>query len=370
MSTGSQRALPDDAVLMHIGPHKTGTTAIQTALFEARNKLARQGVIWPARSRHPRPAFLAAIGTTGLRGERYDPDPQAWAEMCARSDDPRRRSVISSEIFANASDAAIQSVVSDLGTTRVHVVVTLRPLARILASQWQQLLHSRVETPYLEWLEEVLRSPDGKQSRRFWRRHAHDQLVQRWVDATSPDRVVAVVSDPAKPAALMHAFENLLDLKPRTLRVPQQANRSLTCGEAEVLRLVNIEASRIGWSDKYYAANVRLSLCERFNNRPVGTDDVPIRTPGWALDLANRRQASIIEGIRASGVQVIGNLDDLAVPVLADSEEPQDALLAATRLITGMALRDAPVSGLESASTRTLLRISAARMSRSLKFIK
>ena len=33
--------LPDRAVLVHIGPYKTGTTAIQTSLHEHRGELLR-----------------------------------------------------------------------------------------------------------------------------------------------------------------------------------------------------------------------------------------------------------------------------------------------------------------------------------------
>jgi hypothetical protein len=36
------------------------------------------------------------------------------------------------------------------------VVVTLRPLARILPSQWQQYLQNGYCMPYLEWLDGIL----------------------------------------------------------------------------------------------------------------------------------------------------------------------------------------------------------------------
>ena len=39
--------------LLHIGPHKTGTTAVQGALHLARERLAAEGVVYPGRGRQP-----------------------------------------------------------------------------------------------------------------------------------------------------------------------------------------------------------------------------------------------------------------------------------------------------------------------------
>ena len=51
--------------LVHIGPHKTGTTAIQGALHLARERLAAQGVVYPGRGRQPLWPVLAVTGQPG-----------------------------------------------------------------------------------------------------------------------------------------------------------------------------------------------------------------------------------------------------------------------------------------------------------------
>ena len=43
----SSAAIPERALLLHIGPHKTGTTAIQGLLAAARDDLAAHGVTYP-----------------------------------------------------------------------------------------------------------------------------------------------------------------------------------------------------------------------------------------------------------------------------------------------------------------------------------
>ena len=89
-----------------------------------------------------------------------------------------QRVVISSEFFADGDDEAARRVVTDLGGPRVHVVVTLRPLAKVMPSQWQQYLQNGLRTPYLEWLDGMLRQPPYDQpTPTFWQRHRHDRLI-------------------------------------------------------------------------------------------------------------------------------------------------------------------------------------------------
>ena len=133
--------------LLHIGPHKTGTTAIQGALHLARERLAAEGVVYPGRGRQPLWPILAVTGQPALRGGPR-PEISYWdnlvREIRAAGD---QRVVLSSEFFAEADDATARRVIADLGGARVHVVVTLRSLTRILPSQWQQYLQNGFPFP-------------------------------------------------------------------------------------------------------------------------------------------------------------------------------------------------------------------------------
>ncbi|MFJ9349847.1 hypothetical protein [Streptomyces sp. NPDC101237] len=95
-----------------------------------------------------------------------------------------RTSVISSEFVADAADdETVARIVEQLGGDRVHGLVTLRPLARIASSQWQQYVRNGLRTGYEEWLHHMLRqAPYEKPTLSFWRRHRHrhDRLVERW----------------------------------------------------------------------------------------------------------------------------------------------------------------------------------------------
>src|SRR5258707_11168130 len=120
--------------LRHMGRHKTGTSSIQGALYLARERLAAQGVFSPGQGRTILWPILAVTGQPPLLGE---PTPKIsyWenltSQIAATGD---QRVVLSSEFFCQADDATVRRVVTDLGGDRVHVVVTLRPLTRILPS--------------------------------------------------------------------------------------------------------------------------------------------------------------------------------------------------------------------------------------------
>ena len=66
--------------LLHIGPHKTGSTAVQGAFHLARERLAAQGVVYPGRGKQPLWPILAVTGQPALRGE-PSPEMAYWDRL-------------------------------------------------------------------------------------------------------------------------------------------------------------------------------------------------------------------------------------------------------------------------------------------------
>lgn len=308
---------PDDltlepgARLLHIGPHKTGTTAIQGAFHLARERLAEHGVVYAGADRQPMRATLAVTGRPAMLGESR-PDMAYWDRLVRDIGEAGdQRVVISSEFFADADDAAARRVVADLGGPRVHVVVTLRPLARIMPSQWQQFLQNGLCTPYLEYLDKVLRQPD--QTPRFWQRHRHDKLVARWVAVAGAPNVTAIVVDGSDRLALLRTFESLLGL-PAGFLVPEDdvVNRSLTLAEAEVVRQLDEEFKRREWPGTSYARFLRYGAVKQMKSRQPLPGEPGIVTPAWALERMAEISAEMTRNIAALGVRVIGDISVLS----------------------------------------------------------
>jgi hypothetical protein len=299
--------------LLHIGPHKTGTTAIQGALHLARERLAAEGVVYPGRGRQPLWPILAVTGQPALLGGPR-PEVSYWdnlvREIRAAGD---QRVVLSSEFFAEADDATARRVIGDLGGARVHVVVTLRSLTRILPSQWQQYLQNGFHFRYLEWLEGILSDPPHTPTPGFWRRHRHDALVTRWAAENGPENLTVIVLDESDRLMLLRVFESMLGL-PSGFLVPEEtaANRSLTAAETELVRMLNEEFSRRDWPHRNYARFMRYGAVEQMKTaRQPSPDEPRIATPAWALARAAEISAEMAARIEALGVNIVGDLSSL-----------------------------------------------------------
>jgi hypothetical protein len=304
--------LPEKSVLLHIGPHKTGTSALQSAFHLEREKHAEHGIHYAGKAFQP---YLAARAFTGVAGPPGDPEPTpahraALIDEVAKSE--AKYVVVSSERFADADDAAARDVVSSLGGDRVYVAVTLRPLTKILPSHWQQGVRQGMRQSYRSWLKAALTDPiEVSSATTFWRRHAHDRLVERWAEAAGADKVIVVMGDDANRRAILDAFESLLGIPAGELAPPQGeiVNRSLTLPEIEVIRRINQQFHQREWTGPLYRSAVRFGAVPAIRDRDPGSEEPAIWTPEWAVDRASELGTAAAKRIAASGVHVIGNLD-------------------------------------------------------------
>jgi hypothetical protein len=372
--------LPPGTRLLHIGPHKTGTTAIQGALFAAKDRLTECGVEFPAHTRHPMEAALAASARPAMMGDAV-PTDRHWRRLLDQvAATGGRTSVISSEFFADArGDATIARIVEQLGGAgvppldrgrerdRVHVLVTLRPLVRIMPSQWQQYVQNGLRMGYADWLEHMLRRPPyEKPNPSFWHRHRHDRLVERWARAVGPGRVTVVAVDDRDRGGLLRTFEALLGLPENLLRpVPDTANRSLTLAETEMLRNLNVEFRGNGLPDELYSRLVRGGAVLHMKNAcPPAPGDVKIVTPRWAVERAAEIGAASAERIAALGVRILG--DPALLSAVPEQPEPGPAEPRLAPEVAAQALYGALAAAAGQASVRSVHQTSSRELVRVL----
>jgi len=346
MDTDTSTVLPERTCLLHIGPFKTGTTTLQAAFHQNRESLARQGVHYAGKTEHPMVAAMAAAKGRHLPTA----SPKAlerWTELVAEVHETgAARSVISSEFLCEAEDDRIRAILDDLGPERTHVVITVRPLVKILASQWQQYLQNQKVHSYSEWLDAILNTPDQTAvTPSFWRRHRHDRLVRRWADIAGVENLTVVAVDERDKGMLLRSFEDLLALEEGTL-TPRElsANRSLTYAEAELLRAFNIRFDALGWSSADYTHFVRFGAARHLQQRPVGPEEERVLTPQWAADRAVAIASEMADNIAQVGVRVVGDLGSLREPIgessIGVNAEPAGVPLAiASRFSAGLATR-------------------------------
>ncbi|MFT4123687.1 MAG: hypothetical protein QM635_07645 [Microbacteriaceae bacterium] len=317
--------LPERARLLHIGPPKTGTTALQTAASSQRPLLLEHGVRYPGYGVNHRSAVAAFLGRRrGWHAPDAPPPPprlKPWYNLTNEIEAERERRLwFGHEYAAGATDEQAARMAQALGP-RLHVVVTLRGFASMLPSIWQEYLKEGRYGDFDEWLGDVLAVPRRPEYfERFHIRHDHGALVQRWVAAAGADRVTVVVLDRDDPDLLFSSFERMLGLPAGLLDRHAgdglSVNRGMSLPEIELVRRLNIALAGerdLDWLK--YEDFVALGAIARLLLREVGDREPRFLLPDWAARRAAEEAAGYQRAIRASGARVVGDLDRLTDPV-------------------------------------------------------
>lgn len=239
---GRSEPLADGTRVLHIGPPKTATTSVQAAMHAARAELAEYGIAYAGRTRHSR-APATAIARPDLGVEFTPAALKKWTQLSAEvRESTARITVLSSEGLSYANVERARRIVDDIGGS-AHVVITMRPLARMIPSIWQQ----RVRRGSAQTLDDYVagifdRDADGRFTNDyFWGRYGLDQLITTWAQIVGEENVTVVILDPRNHDLAYHAFEDLLGVPRATLKHEGLANESFPFAELEVIREFNAQ---------------------------------------------------------------------------------------------------------------------------------
>lgn len=323
-------------VFVHIGLPKTGTTYLQGVLWKNRERLAENGVLipgerrslqnqaaWDLLGRRPRGAELPQVAGSW---QRLVEEVRGWSGTHA---------VMSEEFLAFARPRQVRQAVQALAPRQVHVVVTVRDLARVIVGSWQQQLASGRAWTWEEYAAAVRDPERGPASAgvAFWLRQDVARVLATWEAAVPRERVHVVTVPPpgSPPELLLERFATAVRLDPRWLpNWPEQQNLSVGAADAEVLRRLNAAlGDRL--NERQYtravAHGVRPVLQGRRSPAPMG---LPVEQLGWVSE----RAGVIVEELRDRGYDVVGDLDDLVpapvgAPARPDGVEPGELAEAA-----------------------------------------
>lgn len=310
-------------VYLHIGAPKTGTTYLQDRLWLNARSLAQHDVHFPARSPFVDPTlfhFRAALDALGQ--DWGGPEGHAtgsWDALVRRVKRRRGTVVISHEIFAPARADHVARIKRDLADSEVHIVYTARDLARAVPASWQESVKQGRQWSYARYLRRV-------QAGRTWFYRAFDlpQVLNVWGAGLPPERV-HVVTVPQRRDAL--ASDD--DLWARFCRAigadpawgpieSSQMNESLGIAEVQLLRRLNRRMGRAARLELAHDELVRELLAQQ---ELAARASIPVRLPPelhpWAAEQGERWT----EWVTGSGVDLVGDLDDLLPQPLEPDEE-------------------------------------------------
>lgn len=331
-----------ERVILHIGPRKTGTTYLQSVLWDNRPQLEAQGFWLPLDSSSEQ---YEAVGR-GRKGWWSSGTPERAGELWAELVDQVRSRpgvpVISTELFSSIHIDETAAMLAELGDVGVDVVFGVRALARAIPAEWQQWVRARSRVTYDEWLATLRDDP----AHGFWKTQAPIRIINRWSALTPPERIRAVIvpTSTDDPSVLWDRFAAAIGLEPAGFTLPAvPANASLGVVQAELLRRVN-EAVDPEFSNFDYRRRIRRNVTSAVLLGAEGARSVVL--PNSEVAWVEERSAELADALEQSGIAVHGDLADLHVPTETPGDDGMkvseaELLDAAVATILGMADRAA-----------------------------
>ncbi|WP_135467873.1 hypothetical protein [Crenalkalicoccus roseus] len=221
--------MPGRRAVLHVGPHKTGTTTIQDALHHNAEALAQAGWRYPAigYSQQAHHALVQAL----VKAE----DGEAERMLAALADEPGDL-VLSSENLSRAPLEALQRLAGALRGREVAVVYYQRNFLDLAYSWWQERIkHGRSEE-LTAFLLDIVAAPGRLH---LFAPHA---VLGRLAEAFGRESIHVFLYDRirADPGLVAHFAREVLELDASGWAAQRrQANRSLRPAAAELRRMLN-----------------------------------------------------------------------------------------------------------------------------------
>jgi hypothetical protein len=329
-------------LFVHIGPMKTGTTSLQVALSRSRHQLAKNGIAYLTSQQNANVNFaaLGMIGPTKIMDgdwHSWDQRDTEWqrlkSQLLSSSSDT---TVISGEAFALADDQAIAELAQVCSKFDVHLVVTLRRIADLVPSYWQEHAKRRPYPVLSDFVNNVVHREGEVLSERFWSCQEHDVLIRRWQAIMKPTETTVIIPDKRQPTLLLNAFVALLNV-PHELgstiagEAASYKNRSQTVEEMAVRQGLfrMLEQRGLMKTARYFTQK----LSDANGDRTPLQEEHPIR-----LDRSSRAallpiETRIVDELNRLPLRVIGNLESLAAPISAQDREEAEPAMSISGLV-------------------------------------
>ncbi len=311
-------------VSLHVGAPKTGTTYLQDRLALNRGALAEHDVHYPLglHASH----FRAALDLIDMPwGGQRDEVRGDW-DALMRS--VRRHSgtvVVSHEILAAAQPEQVAKAMADLADAEVHLVFTARDLARQIPAEWQEGIKHQRTRSFERFLRRVQNARRTRPTLWFWRAQGLPDVLSRWSSGLPPEQVhLVTVPQPGAPRDLLwNRYCQAAGIDPAWApEDSERVNSSIGAAETTLLRRLNRRLRDAGLASSDYRPLVREQMVHQClaHREQMTRATIPPEAFGWVAEVTEEW----LEWIKGSGIDVIGDLDDLRPRPPAADEPWQD----------------------------------------------
>ncbi len=297
-------------VFFHVGLPKTGTTYLQTLLWNNEAELARQGVLLPGSSVREH-LWASGVVREDPKIDRRGPEAAgAWDRIVEDVNAWPGTAIVSHEFFAAASAEQAVRAMQRLDGAEVHVVVTARDTVSLVTARWQEFVKngSTVAIDDYPVREEI--APEQEWD---WGTLDLGDVLARWGASLPPERVhVLTLPKPGTPRdELWVRFARLVGVDHTACDTSGTVqNESLGVVEVELLRRVNADLEdftaaidRGNWIRGYLAQG---KLVPRRGEKFWPSDA--------RVEALRARGDRSVDAVVERGYDVIGDVEDLRTP--------------------------------------------------------
>lgn len=329
---------------VHIGLPKTGTSYIQQVLWTNAVELRRQGFELLGQDAHTqRSAVLDLLGRRVVEFENVEIEG-AWSTLAADAGRvAASRVLISDETLIHARKRDARRLQATLAPREVHLVVTVRDLARAIVSMWQEDIRKGRTIRWGDYVAAV-RDPDSGPPTAgvaFWLRYDLPARLEAWSSIVPAEHIHVVTVPPpgTHPSVLPQRFSSAVDIDPTGLELPQTSvHQGLDAQHAEVCRRLNAELREQLTAAQYRTVMRRVIMPTIRRDEKGPAIGFPEQHRGWVTE----RSDQLVDRLSRGGFALTGDWADLRPafetgPTANPDDLGDDELLATeTRLLAGV----------------------------------
>lgn len=311
-----------ERVFLHIGAPKSGTTFLQSILWENRHQLRKEGLLVPGRQLVDYNLAAVAARSPQLGNGR---PARTWRRLVRESCAWSGTAVLSAEWFCRSPEELVPRMVEAFDDAEVHVVYTARALVPLVTAAWQESL----KTGHQETLSEFVTALNDDRRRWSWWSIDPAVVLERWRSYVPVDRVHVVTVPPpgSDPLLLLRRFAGVVGFDADGVETGvAQANESLSVEAAELVRRVAPRVDEIvgfadypwpdryRWLRRYFAHGLMVPLA----GHRIALDDSD------AAQIAGRAERTVMS-LEAARHPIEGDLRELIGPATHPGAlRPQD----------------------------------------------
>jgi len=211
-------------MILHVGPHKTGTTTLQVGLRQLFSS-AQEGRPWfPSFDSGPGHHELAEKFALYTRKDRYNYILENSKKFNISD------LILSSEDFSKLDVSKLKEIAEYIRPDELLIIISMSPIARRICAIWQEMIKHGYLCALNESIEEVNAFPG-----------VMPDLLQRIVGGFKGNRPSIIIANPNKPEIIWKNFQSATGVDVSEL-ADQAASYNMSLGMAgtEILRSLNM----------------------------------------------------------------------------------------------------------------------------------